>query len=87
MGALIAGCQVPRKFEERGKLWLMGSSGGKHYLFIEEYPHRLSGGCYQGAMDASNPRLNMLARGELRRIGAYHTLMSTASTSEKKMPQ
>jgi ATP-dependent Clp protease ATP-binding subunit ClpB len=72
MGALIAGAKFRGEFEERLKAVLkeVTDSGGNIILFIDEIHTVVGAGATQGAMDASNLLKPMLARGELRCIGA-----------------
>ncbi len=72
MGALIAGAKFRGEFEERLKAVLkeVTESGGSIILFIDEIHTVVGAGATQGAMDASNLLKPMLARGELRCIGA-----------------
>lgn len=72
MGALIAGAKYRGEFEERLKAVLkeVSDSQGKIILFIDEIHTVVGAGATQGAMDASNLLKPMLARGELRCIGA-----------------
>ncbi|MEH1834524.1 MAG: ATP-dependent chaperone ClpB [Nostoc sp.] len=72
MGALIAGAKFRGEFEERLKAVLkeVTESIGKIVLFIDEIHTVVGAGATQGAMDASNLLKPMLARGELRCIGA-----------------
>ncbi|AFZ14190.1 ATP-dependent chaperone ClpB [Crinalium epipsammum PCC 9333] len=72
MGALIAGAKFRGEFEERLKAVLkeITDSQGKIVLFIDEIHTVVGAGATQGAMDASNLLKPMLARGELRCIGA-----------------
>ena len=72
MGALIAGAKYRGEFEERLKAVLkeVTSSDGQIVLFIDEIHTVVGAGASGGAMDASNLLKPMLARGELRCIGA-----------------
>jgi ATP-dependent Clp protease ATP-binding subunit ClpB len=72
MGALIAGAKYRGEFEERLKSVLkeVTDSQGQIILFIDEIHTVVGAGATQGAMDAGNLLKPMLARGELRCIGA-----------------
>ncbi|MBP5973431.1 ATP-dependent chaperone ClpB [Brasilonema sp. CT11] len=72
MGALIAGAKFRGEFEERLKAVLkeVTESNGNIVLFIDEIHTVVGAGATQGAMDAGNLLKPMLARGELRCIGA-----------------
>ena len=72
MGALIAGAKYRGEFEERLKAVLKEVTGsqGNIIMFIDEIHTVVGAGATQGAMDASNLLKPMLARGELRCIGA-----------------
>ncbi|EGG19823.1 AAA ATPase domain-containing protein [Cavenderia fasciculata] len=72
MGALIAGAKYRGEFEERLKAVLkeVKDSNGGIILFIDEIHLVLGAGKTDGAMDAANLLKPMLARGELRCIGA-----------------
>jgi ATP-dependent Clp protease ATP-binding subunit ClpB len=72
MGALIAGAKYRGEFEERLKAVLkeVQESQGEIILFIDELHTVVGAGAAEGAMDASNLLKPMLARGELRCVGA-----------------
>ncbi|MBO6305038.1 MAG: ATP-dependent chaperone ClpB [Selenomonadaceae bacterium] len=72
MGALVAGAKFRGEFEERLKAVLseIAKSDGEILLFIDEVHTVVGAGAADGAMDAGNILKPMLARGELRCIGA-----------------
>ncbi|MEM8809815.1 MAG: ATP-dependent chaperone ClpB [Cyanobacteria bacterium P01_G01_bin.38] len=72
MGSLIAGAKYRGEFEDRLKAVLkeVTDSQGQIILFIDEIHTVVGAGATQGAMDAGNLLKPMLARGELRCIGA-----------------
>jgi len=72
MGALVAGAKYRGEFEERLKAVLneVKSAEGRILLFIDELHLIVGAGKADGAMDAGNMLKPMLARGELRCIGA-----------------
>jgi ATP-dependent Clp protease ATP-binding subunit ClpB len=72
LGALIAGASHRGEFEERlkGVLKEVQESNGQIILFIDELHMILGAGASGGSMDAANLLKPMLARGELRCIGA-----------------
>jgi ATP-dependent Clp protease ATP-binding subunit ClpB len=72
MGALIAGAKYRGEFEERLKAVLkeVTESNGNFIMFIDEIHTVVGAGATQGSMDAGNLLKPMLARGELRCIGA-----------------
>lgn len=72
MGALVAGAKYRGEFEERVKAVLkeVEEAQGKVILFIDEIHLVLGAGRTEGSMDAANLFKPMLARGQLRCIGA-----------------
>ncbi len=72
MGSLIAGAKYRGEFEERLKAVLkeVQEAQGQIIMFIDEMHTVVGAGATGGAMDASNLLKPMLARGELRCIGA-----------------
>ena len=71
MGALIAGAKYRGEFEERLKSVLkkIKDSNGEIIMFIDEI-HMIVGSGAEGALDTSNMLKPMLARGEIKVIGA-----------------
>jgi ATP-dependent Clp protease ATP-binding subunit ClpB len=72
LGAMVAGAKYRGEFEERLKATLdeIKASDGGIITFIDEMHTIVGAGAAEGAMDASNMLKPMLARGELRMIGA-----------------
>src|ERR687897_67102 len=72
IGALLAGAKYRGEFEERLKAVLteIKESAGEIVLFIDELHTIVGAGAAEGAVDAANMLKPMLARGELRAIGA-----------------
>ncbi|HEY8000405.1 MAG TPA: ATP-dependent chaperone ClpB [Solirubrobacterales bacterium] len=72
VGALVAGSKYRGEFEERLKAVLkeVQDAEGQIILFIDELHTIVGAGATEGAMDAANLLKPMLARGELRCIGA-----------------
>ncbi|HEY2377281.1 MAG TPA: ATP-dependent chaperone ClpB [Gemmatimonadaceae bacterium] len=72
LGALIAGAKFRGEFEERLKSVLkeITESEGQYVVFIDEMHTLVGAGKAEGAMDAGNMLKPMLARGELRVVGA-----------------
>ena len=72
MGALIAGAKYRGEFEERLKAVLEEVKNAQDgiILFIDEIHNLVGAGKTEGSMDAANLLKPMLARGELRCIGA-----------------
>ena len=72
MGALIAGAKFRGEFEERLKAVLkeITASEGRFVVFIDEMHTIVGAGKAEGSMDAGNMLKPMLARGELRVVGA-----------------
>ncbi len=72
LGALIAGAKFRGEFEERLKAVLkeLTESEGQFVVFIDELHNLVGAGKAEGSMDAGNMLKPMLARGELRVVGA-----------------
>jgi ATP-dependent Clp protease ATP-binding subunit ClpB len=72
MGALIAGAKYRGEFEDRLKAVLdeIRNSNGRIVLFIDEMHTLVGAGKAEGSIDAANMLKPMLARGELRCVGA-----------------
>src|SRR5690242_16964667 len=72
IGALLAGSKYRGEFEERLKAVLteIKASEGRIVLFIDELHTIVGAGAAEGAVDAANLLKPMLARGELRCVGA-----------------
>ena len=72
IGALVAGSKYRGEFEERFKAVLkeIAESGGEIITFIDELHTVVGAGAAEGSVDAGNMLKPMLARGELRAIGA-----------------
>ena len=94
MGSLIAGAKYRGEFEERLKAVLkeVTDSNGGIVLFIDEIHTVVGAGAMEGAMDAGNLLKPMLARGELRCIGAttldeYRKYMEKDAALERRFQQ
>jgi ATP-dependent Clp protease ATP-binding subunit ClpB len=72
VGALLAGAKYRGEFEERLKAVLaeIRQADGRIILFIDELHTIVGAGAAEGAVDAANLLKPMLARGELRAVGA-----------------
>jgi ATP-dependent Clp protease ATP-binding subunit ClpB len=72
VGALLAGAKYRGEFEERLKAVLaeIENAAGEIVLFIDELHTIVGAGAAEGAVDAANLLKPMLARGELRAVGA-----------------
>jgi len=72
LGALIAGAKFRGEFEERLKAVLkeITEAEGKFVIFIDEMHTLVGAGKAEGSMDAGNMLKPLLARGELRVVGA-----------------
>jgi ATP-dependent Clp protease ATP-binding subunit ClpB len=94
MGALIAGAKYRGEFEERLKAVLkeVSDAAGMVVLFIDEIHTVVGAGGMEGAMDAGNLLKPMLARGELRCIGAttldeYHKHLEKDAALARRFQQ
>jgi len=72
LGALVAGTKYRGEFEDRLKAVLreIAEANGQIILFIDEMHTLVGAGAAEGAVDAGNMLKPMLARGELRCVGA-----------------
>jgi ATP-dependent Clp protease ATP-binding subunit ClpB len=72
IGALLAGSKYRGEFEDRLKAVLkeIQDAGGTVILFMDELHTIVGAGAAEGAVDAANLLKPMLARGELRAVGA-----------------
>ena len=72
LGSMVAGAKYRGEFEERLKAVLkeITDSAGEVITFIDEMHTVVGAGASEGSMDASNMLKPMLARGELRMVGA-----------------
>ncbi|HEV2258430.1 MAG TPA: Clp protease N-terminal domain-containing protein, partial [Streptosporangiaceae bacterium] len=72
LGSMVAGAKYRGEFEERLKAVLdeIRKSDGQVITFIDELHTVIGAGAAEGAMDAGNMLKPMLARGELRMVGA-----------------
>lgn len=72
LGAMVAGAKYRGEFEERLKAVLdeIRNSDGEVITFIDELHTVVGAGASEGSMDAGNMLKPMLARGELRMVGA-----------------
>src|SRR5450759_1985055 len=72
LAAMVAGAKYRGEFEERLKAVLeeIRSAGGQVITFIDELHTVVGAGAAEGSMDAANMLKPMLARGELRMVGA-----------------
>jgi ATP-dependent Clp protease ATP-binding subunit ClpB len=86
IGALVAGAKYRGEFEERFKAVLreIAASEGEIITFIDELHTVVGAGAAEGAVDAGNLLKPMLARGELRAIGA--TTLDEYRTHVEKDP-
>jgi ATP-dependent Clp protease ATP-binding subunit ClpC len=93
LSGMIAGSQFRGAFEQRLKTALeeVVAANGSVILFVDELHTVLGAGAAEGAMDAANILKPMLARGELRMIGAttlseYRTIERDAALARRFSP-
>ncbi len=94
LGAMVAGSKFRGEFEERLKAVLkeIQDAEGQVITFIDELHNLVGAGAADGSMDASNMLKPMLARGELRLIGAttldeYRERIEKDSALERRFQQ
>ena len=94
LGAMLAGAKYRGEFEERLKAVLkeIVDAGGEVITFVDEIHTLVGAGGAEGAMDAGNMVKPMLARGELRMIGAttldeYRTHVEKDAALERRFQQ
>jgi ATP-dependent Clp protease ATP-binding subunit ClpB len=94
LGSMVAGSKYRGEFEERLKAVLkeITDSGGEVITFIDELHTVVGAGAAEGSMDAGNMLKPMLARGELRMIGAttldeYHKRIEKDAALERRFQQ
>ncbi|MCF8529080.1 MAG: AAA family ATPase [Aquiluna sp.] len=94
LGAMVAGSKFRGEFEERLKAVLKAiqDAEGQIITFIDELHTLVGAGAADGSMDASNMLKPMLARGELRLIGAttldeYRERIEKDSALERRFQQ
>jgi ATP-dependent Clp protease ATP-binding subunit ClpB len=94
LGAMVAGAKYRGEFEERLKAVLneIRESEGQIITFIDELHTVVGAGAAEGAMDAGNMLKPMLARGELRMVGAttldeYRTRIEKDPALERRFQQ
>lgn len=94
LAAMLAGAKYRGEFEERLKAVLkeIVDAGGEIITFVDEIHTLVGAGSAEGAMDASNMVKPMLARGELRMIGAttldeYRTHVEKDAALERRFQQ
>ena len=94
LGAMVAGSKFRGEFEERLKAVLkeIQDAEGSVITFIDELHTLVGAGAADGSMDASNMLKPMLARGELRLIGAttldeYRERIEKDSALERRFQQ
>jgi ATP-dependent Clp protease ATP-binding subunit ClpB len=93
LSAMVAGAKYRGEFEERLKAVLkeIESADGRIITFIDELHTMIGAGAAQGAMDAANMLKPMLARGQLRMIGAttlgeYRNIEKDAALERRFQP-
>jgi ATP-dependent Clp protease ATP-binding subunit ClpB len=94
LGSMVAGAKYRGEFEERMKAVLkeIADSDGEVITFVDELHTLVGAGAAEGAMDAGNMVKPLLARGELRLIGAttldeYRKYIEKDSALERRFQQ
>jgi ATP-dependent Clp protease ATP-binding subunit ClpB len=94
LGAMVAGAKYRGEFEERLKAVLkeITDADGEVITFIDELHTVVGAGAAEGAMDAGNMLKPLLARGQLRMIGAttldeYRTRIEKDAALERRFQQ
>jgi ATP-dependent Clp protease ATP-binding subunit ClpB len=94
LGSMVAGAKYRGEFEERLKAVLkeITDAGGEVITFIDELHTVVGAGAAEGAMDAGNMLKPLLARGQLRMVGAttldeYRKFIEADAALERRFQQ